>query len=264
MDLADELDNIRRGYSDEVSMIKDFLTGTHKAIRKRPLTHKAFSEKDKQDLQDILDLLVKDMLEDERIRASKKVINYVKRIFTAFKYIEFLAEMTLVYLISFYEAFIKDYLKAIVTSRYEILRSKKTLTFEEIISFQSINELVEFMAEKEVAGLAYDSVDDVAKYFNEKFNINFGKNFQLWPIIREASYRRNIIVHNRGITNKIYCTKTGHKKIGEKLDTDITYVVNVCNAAIDFMDFTHKQSKKKFANVRPTAPNKAQTATPKP
>lgn len=257
MNLADELDNLHRHFLDEVLMIKDFLTGTYKAIvRKQSTKQKPFSEKDKKDLQKIINYLRND---DEYISASKKVINYVIRRMKGSKYSEFLAEMTLVYLISFFEAFVKDYLRAILTSRSEILSSKKILTFEEVVPFQSMRELVRYMAEKEVAGLAYDSVDDVANYFNAKFNINFVRDFLLWPIIREASYRRNIVVHNLGITDKTYCLKTGHKKMGENLDTSIEYVVKVCDAAIDFIHFTHKQAKKKFVNARPTAPNTAQT-----
>ncbi|MBM4141310.1 MAG: hypothetical protein FJ242_07495 [Nitrospira sp.] len=264
MNLADELDNLHRHFLDEVLMIKDFLTGTYKAIvRKHSTKQKPFSEKDKQDLQNIIDHLRNDLEgrgKDEYISASKKVINYVIRCLTGSKHSEFLAEMTLVYLISFFEAFVKDYLRAILTSRSEILSSKKILIFEEVATFQSMRELVRYMAEKEVAGLAYDSVDDVANYFNAKFNINFVRDFLLWPIIREASYRRNIVVHNLGITDKTYCLKTGHKKMGEHLDTSIEYVVKVCDAAIDCIHFTHKRAKKKFVNARPTVPNTAQTA----
>jgi hypothetical protein len=119
------------------------------------------------------------------------------------------------------------------------------------------------MAEKEVSDLQYDSIDGIAEYFNEKFHIDFVNDFTMWPIVREASYRRNAIIHNKGIADKIYCLKTGHKKIGESLNTDINYVTKVCDAIIEFIHYTHEQAKKKFVKVNSTEPGKEQKKKPK-
>jgi hypothetical protein len=250
-----DLDKIHQHFVTEIQQVRDFLTGTHQTITKKySKSSKRFSPEEQKNLQLFLDRL-KDKLEgkeerEEKIGLSLRVINHVMSVITGLKHSEFLAEMTLVYVMSFYEAFVKDYLKEILVFRRELLFSKKTLTFEEAASVQSIDELISYMAEKEVEGLAYESVDDLAKYFDDKLNINIVKTFVLWSIIREASYRRNIIVHNRGITNKIYCIKTGHKKIGEDLQTDIAYVIAVTDAVKAFLDFLHETVKRKFTKDR--------------
>jgi hypothetical protein len=115
------------------------------------------------------------------------------------------------------------------------------------------------MAEKELSQLAYESIDDVARYFGKKFNINFESDFLLWSIIREASYRRNMVVHNKGLTDKIYCAKTGYKEIGKSLATDIDYVVAACDAVIEVIDFVHGKIKIKLSSVDSTELNKVQT-----
>ncbi len=160
-----------------------------------------------------------------------------------------LAEMTLSHLISYQEAFIKEHLRIVLISHGSILKSKKKqLTYEEICKFQSIKSLISHMAQKEVDGLGYGSVDDVAKYFENQFNLSFEK-FPNWQILREAAYRRNLIVHSSGVTNDAYCDKTGYEKKDEYLKTDTDYVKKICHLLCEFINFLHDEMIKKFKNI---------------
>ena len=266
MNLADELDKIHDFFINEVLLIKRFLLGAHKNIVRKSSTNiKKLSNKHKSESEEIVRQII-DVVQGKlidagshTIRASKSVTKHLMSWFEGRIHSTFLTEMTLVYLISSHEAFLKDYLKAVLTSRSEILSSAKTLTFEEIVSFQSMNELRLHMAEKELSTLAYESIDDVARYFGNKFNIDFESNFELWSIVREASYRRNMIIHNKGLTDKKYCAKTGYKELAKSLATDIDYVVAACDAVMEFIDFIHGGMKLKFSSTNSTEPNKVQT-----
>jgi len=162
---------------------------------------------------------------------------------------EVLAEMTLSHLISYQEAFIKEHLRIVLISQRSILKSKKKqLTYEEICKFQSIESLISHMAQKEADELGYGSVDDIAKYFENQFNLSF-ENFPNWQILREAAYRRNLIVHNSGVTNDAYCDKTGYEKKNEYLKTDTDYVKKICHLLFEFINFLHDEMIKKFNNI---------------
>jgi len=107
------------------------------------------------------------------------------------------------------------------------------------------------MAQKEVDVLGYGSVDDVADYFKDRFNLVF-EDFTNWPVLREASYRRNLILHNGGVTNDTYCTKTGYKKKNQHLRTNVDYVKNVSESVLEFIPFLHDQMTRKLKLVSTT------------
>ncbi len=70
--------------------------------------------------------------------------------------------------------------------------------------------------------------------------------FESWDSLREIHYRRNVIIHNKGIANKLYCEKTGCKRCGEHLSTDSRYVSNAIRIVVSFMDFLHSRTRRKF------------------
>jgi len=74
--------------------------------------------------------------------------------------------------------------------------------------------------------------------------------FKEFDILREASYRRNTIVHNKGITDKHYCQKILGSQIGVTLSTDFQYIetlLNVIGRFIDHLDnyFSRKMHYKR-------------------
>ena len=93
-------------------------------------------------------------------------------------------------------------------------------------------------AKRETDILGYGSIDDLEAYFQKKFNIT-AQQEPFWPSVREASYRRNLIIHNRGIINKTYKEKLGLQRDNPKLKTSREYVNNATDAIVSFMDFVH-------------------------
>lgn len=151
-----------------------------------------------------------------------------------------LAEMSLSYLISFEEAFLKDYLRHVLKSRRTLLKSGKQLSYETICQHKSMSSLIDVLAQREVDAFGFGSIDDFTKYFQDKFHVEFS-SFPRWDELREATYRRHLIVHNRGIVNERYSRATGYKGKHRHLDTDMAYCRRVGEALLEFVDFVHEQ-----------------------
>jgi hypothetical protein len=82
------------------------------------------------------------------------------------------------------------------------------LSYEEAVVFGSIKSLRRHLARSETEALGYRSIDDLGAYLQTKFNLAVQEQ-AFWPRVREASYRRNLIVHNRGMVNERYSSKLG-------------------------------------------------------
>ena len=169
----------------------------------------------------------------------------VKNFIIPMKHKGFLTEMTLSYLISYQEAMLKDYLYGILINKKSALKSSKKITYDEVLKFTSMKSLIANLAQKEVDQLGYGSIDDVEKYFKDKFNVQLS-NFDGWDDLVESTFRRNLLIHNRGVTNDQYCKRIGYPKRKVKLDVDIDYVVNVAENIISFNDFCFELFKSKF------------------
>ena len=254
--LLQELEQIVQHYVIEVEMIRSF-TGemnnllTRKLQKIKPPT---LSRRDMTELRAFIRFLNSAISHKPKSThtftiKSKKLSKLVMTGHIPFKYQHFLSEMTLSYLICFQEAFIKQYLYTVLVSRRSLLKSKKQITYEEICGFRSIKKLVSHIARNEVDTLGYASVDDTTEYFKQRFNIAL-EECAKWQILREASYRRNIIIHNDGITNDIYCPKTGYKRRNVHLNTEVDYIRKVIQALLEFIIFFHDKMTRKLSLVK--------------
>lgn len=176
---------------------------------------------------------------------SERVAAFITQSIEPYQQQNFLAEMVLSYLMARQEAFIKDYLFVVLTHKRNALRSNATVTYEELAAHKSVNSLWASLAQKEVDALGYGSIDDVATYFSKKFNIDLVA-FEGWPTLREHSFRRNIIIHNKGRVNDVYRQKIGAAKKTGRVHTDMEYVSAAAKNVTGFIDYVHSKVCKKF------------------
>ncbi|MFX0077226.1 MAG: hypothetical protein ACFE96_17415 [Candidatus Hermodarchaeota archaeon] len=119
-----------------------------------------------------------------------------------------LLNMTIVYLFSLFEGFIKDTLFEIYMHKPEIMtKRKRKLTWEEILTFESITAIHSYLANKLIDDFGYKNLDELSKEFQVQFNINLEEDHRDWASFRENYYRRNIIVHNQGKISYLYLEK---------------------------------------------------------
>ncbi|OGI42961.1 MAG: hypothetical protein A2150_04005 [Candidatus Muproteobacteria bacterium RBG_16_64_11] len=176
---------------------------------------------------------------------SDRVGKFVLQSVAPIKQREFLAEMALGYLISYLEAFIKDYILQILVANPRMLRSNATMTFEDVITHKSMKALRSAVAEKEVESLGYGSIDEVATYFQKKLNISL-TTFPQWQELREHVFRRNLIVHNKARVNETYRRKVAYTGKAVHISTDMLYVEAAAARMLEFMEFVHTETSKKL------------------
>ncbi len=244
MSLLKELESLTTLYKNEIKQIEEFIDSIEKSIkRKTKRKPKAgFSNEEKKQIENFVEIL-SGLIEDKNdkkisIEASKNVSMLIGQIALSVKHKEFLYNMALSFLIAHQEAFIKDYIFQILLHRKSMLKSGNKISYEELLNFRSIKELTKNLAQREVDTLGYGSIDEINNYFEKKFNIALSK-FERWELLREANYRRNIIIHNKGRTNQKYCEKTGYKIKNKSLTTSGQYVHDLADTLINFINFIH-------------------------
>ena len=149
-----------------------------------------------------------------KITATEKSAKFLSEIVTdSFmipnELLRFIRDMGLVYLIAEYENFLRKTISATFTKKPEILSTcKKSLTFEKLIKFESLDAVIEELVEKEASEITNKDMEDIKKYFQEKLDIDISEYVD-WENFKERFYRRNILIHNSGTPNALYRMKTG-------------------------------------------------------
>lgn len=173
------------------------------------------------------------------IKVSERIAGHALGLVTSIKQQSFMSEMSLVYTISRLEAFLKDFFKAILIDRPEILKNSNQITWAEALSHSSMKSLRKTLADREADSLGRGSIDDAVKIIHSKANINMA-NFDKWNEVRECIYRRNLIVHNRSVVNAIYIGKVkGPHNVGDHLSVDAMYINSAVEKIIELINFMH-------------------------
>jgi|GEM_PF-2088142 len=252
MSLLKELERIREDAQAQIAVIRKFLKEIHQTLAAQQSAIQP-SSPSPQEAGNLAKLL-KACADENRVPSFEQVYRASPRglqkslLDWAFllKHQELLADMTLSQLVAVQEVFIKDYACAILGSRKRMLRRrKKTLTYEEVYSHTSMRALIGHMARRLVDAETHGSIDDTAAFLETRLGIP-PTDYSQWGTLRNATYRRNLILHNRGITNDTYCKATGFKKRGERLHTQTDDVMAVAQALLGFVDFLHARIILKF------------------
>ena len=141
-------------------------------------------------------------------------------------YPEYLYNMALTHAVAILEAFLGDFLVAIFTHRTKTVKSEHTASYEEILSFTSMKALTEHLAVTRVKKILNENIDDVAEALQKLFSIDVSKCND-FGVIREAFYRRHVVVHSKGIADKKYCERLHSSQLGVELSTDHDYLATL-------------------------------------
>lgn len=137
---------------------------------------------------------------------------------------EFIRDMSLVYLIAGFESFLQKVLEISFQRKPEILSSsQKSITFEELVKFNNINDARQQIVEKEILSIINQDIENINRYFEQKFNVKFSQ-FTKWKKFKERFYRRNILIHNSGRTNRLYRLKTGYEGEDKRMGVSQSYL----------------------------------------
>jgi hypothetical protein len=111
----------------------------------------------------------------------------------------------LVSLVSQYDAFLGSLVRAILSSRHEMLKaSGLMLSFSQLSEFNSIADARSYILEKEVENLLRKSHAEQFDWMEEKFGVKLREGLPVWPAFVEVTERRNLFVHSDGVTSSQY------------------------------------------------------------
>ncbi len=140
-------------------------------------------------------------------------------------------DMSLVYTVALFEDFLQKVFQISFKKKPEILMtSQRNLTYEELLRFNDINDARSAMIEKEIMVVDED-IEYVRKYIKQKFGIEISE-FVNWKEFKERFYRRNILIHNSGMPNRLYRLKTGYKGENKRLTVSKDYLTDTINLFI--------------------------------
>lgn len=140
-----------------------------------------------------------------------------------------------------FDKFVGDLVIAIYSSTPLLYKNiNREISLSEVLKFDSMESLKQFMLDKEVETLRRKSYIEQFKELENKFSITLTK-FDKWPDFVECSQRRNLFTHCDGIISKQYidiCTEHNVKFeekpiIGQQLYLGGKYFFNACRIVTD-------------------------------
>jgi hypothetical protein len=111
-------------------------------------------------------------------------------------------------LVAFFESLLADLIQAYY-SRYPaaLPQDAHTLTLIELKSLGSVEEAEHAILEREAETVLRSAFEDQLKYFSKRLKLDLSALVSLEPSLTEILQRRNILVHNDGIVNRIYFSR---------------------------------------------------------
>ncbi|WP_159731922.1 hypothetical protein [Methylosinus sp. Ce-a6] len=145
--------------------------------------------------------------------------------------VEIVPEFIILGLVSAYDAFFAELIRAIFNTRPEMLSaSERTLSYAELSSMGSIQAAKDYIIEKEVETVIRQSHADHFDWLEKKLKIPLRKDLNVWSSFIELCERRNLLTHTGGLVSSQYLSvckqhgvDTGSISVGDKLKVDMRY-----------------------------------------
>jgi len=196
---------------------------------------------------------------DEFVALNKEYVNFAIAS-------SLLRRSFIVSLVSQFDAHLSRLIRTMFDVKPEKLNSsQKTLTFEELFNFSTLEAAKEYIIEKEIETVLRKSHSDQFTWLEEKLGIKTLKKFPAWSTFIEITERRNLFVHCDGIISSQYidvCQKNDIKidkdyQVGKQLEVDDEYFNKACNC---IFEVGIKLAHIMWRQLQPTEREKADTS----
>lgn len=143
------------------------------------------------------------------------------------------------------DAFINDTLRVACYARPQILKKEKKITWEKVLQFQKMEELIEYFTEEYVYEFGYQSVDEQINSLKEKpLKLKLTISNEELKFLRVLEKRRNLIVHNGGVVTQRYIEETNDTNVR------VGQVVEISDQELDeLFDIAHRLGSDLFLAV---------------
>lgn len=231
MSLRNLIAEIHRTYSESVLVLSTYVRHIDRAIQKIQAEHETLVTKlvavragepdptEHAPGEKVIELT----LEEAEVDVLVKMMKLAQGHTTMYPTLAF--RMSYVYLMALFDAYLSDIFEVVIKSRPEMLRSKKQITYEKALEFSSIDDMVEYLAKRELNELSYKSIKDQADYYRDRFGITIADSGVSIETLTELRCRRNLLVHNNGVVNHIYVELVPDTtfKLGDTIPVDSEY-----------------------------------------
>lgn len=179
-------------------------------------------------------ILEEETTRGDRFRDMKEKLFILSSMYKfAYEQQEVAYRMTHVFIISVYEASIKQLFKIALNEDDSLLIDDRSAWSKEKKIKKKLGKLV--------------NVDKLHEFMKNRFKVDIS-TFSKWADFREAFYRRHIIVHNHGIYDEQYLKKTHYAAslIGTEIKTDFDYIEKLHDNAIQFIGYLRNKILTRF------------------
>lgn len=150
--------------------------------------------------------------------------------------------MFLVGLVSAYDVFLSQLIRAMFVVKPELLSSsERNISFKDLVEIGSVDEARNRIIEKEVEAVIRSSHADQIGWLESKLKISLRKDLKIWPEFIELCERRNLLTHTGGVISSQYmavCKEHGAalqgKAIGQKLNIGPKYYARAVEIIMEF------------------------------
>lgn len=149
-----------------------------------------------------------------------------------------LGKSSLMMLLIYYERLISTIFVSLLYKYPQAYLKDKTITYMEIMELESNeNDIKNYLVNNEVEALMRDSLSSWYAILNIKHKVNFPIEDVVFEEFKEIYYRRNLLVHNDGIVNKIYLENVDDSllngiKVGSRLTVSPDYFIKAINITL--------------------------------
>lgn len=150
---------------------------------------------------------------DEPKRLVNKSQALVKAVSRLNKAVNMFRQNSLVLLISKLDEFATSIIRISLQERPEKIKDKdKSINYERIFKYESINGLISDLIEDEVNSIMDESHKNIVLFMDEKFKLGIRDNFSHWVGFIEMTQRRHLFAHTGGVVTDRYiniCKREG-------------------------------------------------------
>jgi hypothetical protein len=132
------------------------------------------------------------------------------------------------------DAFLGETLRVICRATPEVLRTGKQLTWKTALSFTSMDELTDALAEQFTYEFGWKTLADRLEFLRNSFGVNLNIPNDELQLLREFEHRRHLIIHNGGFVTDKYITDTANAKMkaGERISISRAEVRSLGHAVV--------------------------------
>jgi hypothetical protein len=100
-------------------------------------------------------------------------------------------------------SYLSDAIHIAMENKPELLRSKEEISLEELLDFNSFDDLISNLIDRKVTRLAYQGIDGLSEFIETRLGMKLCRDEQEQVLLTVAVELRNIYTHNRGLVSDI-------------------------------------------------------------